>query len=442
MKRILPHLRVRTLVGAGAALACVAGVALVIRPASADTNALTNSGFETGLSGWSCPATGSAVAGHAHSGTYALAGAASDSDNAQCTQTVSVAPNTSYTLSAYVNGAYVYLGITGGGTGDPSIWTPGTSGAYQQLSVTFKTGSAATAVTLYVHGWYGQGTYYADDFALPTAGGTPTVTPTTAAPTTASPTVTPTTASPTATVGPTATQTTPPATPTPAPTGSAGASLAACQHFSNVVPPERPAGASHNSTTQGPVVDLSGRLPAPGNVRGTLASGSVKITFDRVAGAKAYRVWRNSQSVAWIDDWGQAAMSATDTTPCRQATYTVVALRSDGSDASTGQLSQPYRLEDNGTVQPFALARGTQFTYKITSYNDAGQTASGYTAGLGICAVDTRYIPWGTRLTVDGYGHCYAADIGTWIQGQIIDVWLPGTEADAWGVQSRTVTVD
>jgi 3D (Asp-Asp-Asp) domain-containing protein len=176
-------------------------------------------------------------------------------------------------------------------------------------------------------------------------------------------------------------------------------------------------------------------------VHGSFNGSAVTLSFDRVPGAKAYRVWRNAQSVAWIDDWGQASLTASDTTPCRLAHYTVVALRSDGSDASTGQLSQPYRLEDNGIVKPYALTPGTKLTYKITSYNDTGQTASGYTAGLGICAVDTRYIPWGTRLRVDGYGYCYAADIGTWIQGEIVDVWLPGSEADAWGVQSRTMTV-
>jgi 3D (Asp-Asp-Asp) domain-containing protein len=209
-----------------------------------------------------------------------------------------------------------------------------------------------------------------------------------------------------------------------------------------VVPPVRPAGPSHDSVGEGPRIDLSGRLPAPGNVRGSLSAGQVSIAFDRVPGAKAYRVWRNAQSVAWIDDWGQASLGATDNAPCHLAHYTVVALRSDGSDASAGQLSQPYILADSGVLQPYAVASGTRYTWKVTSYNDAGQTASGYNTGPGICAVDTRYIPWGTRMKIDGYGYCYAADIGTWIQGQIVDVWLPGSDADTWGVQMRTVTVE
>src|SRR5262249_15166524 len=72
---------------------------------------------------------------------------------------------------------------------------------------------------------------------------------------------------------------------------------------------------------------------------------------------------------------------------------------------------------------------------------DVGSTASGYSAGLGVCAVDPRVIPWGSYFTVPNYGTCFAGDIGTWIQNDTIDVWLPGTQANAWGVQHRTITV-
>jgi 3D (Asp-Asp-Asp) domain-containing protein len=219
------------------------------------------------------------------------------------------------------------------------------------------------------------------------------------------------------------------------------AGLKACPFFTNVKPPPRPAGPSHDSKSKGPKISLSGRLPAPSGVTGTYHAGKVTITLKRVAGATAYRVWRNAQSVAWISDWGQPSLVATDSTPCRHANYTVVALRSDASDASTGQLSPDYRLEDSGSLAKYRIAAGTTFSFKVTSYNDPGQTASGYTAGLGKCAVDARVIPPGTRFKVDGYGYCYAADIGTWIQGKIVDIWLPGTEADNWGVQQRTITI-
>lgn len=172
------------------AAATTAATALVLltgalaSPAGAAANLLSNPGFESAaLSPWSCDAgTASVATSPVHSGSYSLAGAATSSDDAQCTQSVVVQPNTSYTLSGYVEGAYVYLGVTG----YSESWTPSAS-SWQQLSTTFTTGSSTTSITVYVHGWYAQGTYYADDLSL-TGGGSgsgstppqsPTPTPTT-----------------------------------------------------------------------------------------------------------------------------------------------------------------------------------------------------------------------------------------------------------------------
>ncbi|MER5755532.1 carbohydrate binding domain-containing protein [Streptomyces sp. NPDC002088] len=148
------------------ALAVTGAIAL---PGTAQAaNILTNPGFESGaLSPWSCTGNlGSIVSSPVHGGSKALAGAVSSSDNAQCSQTVSVQPNTAYTLSGWVRGSYVYLGVDGGA----STWTTSPS-AYSQLSVSFTTGAAQTSATIYVHGWYAQGTYYADDISLDGPGG-------------------------------------------------------------------------------------------------------------------------------------------------------------------------------------------------------------------------------------------------------------------------------
>lgn len=88
-------------------------------------------------------------------------------------------PNSTYTLSAWVQGGYAYLGATGTGTTDVSTWTPDSS-SWTQLSTRFTTGSATSSVTVYLHGWYGQAAYYADDVSVfgPDGGGgtdTPTV---------------------------------------------------------------------------------------------------------------------------------------------------------------------------------------------------------------------------------------------------------------------------
>ena len=150
-------------------LAVVLGVLLagITIPAQA-ANILSNPGFESGsLSGWNCSG-GSVVSTPVRSGGYALNGAVTSSDYAQCSQTVAVQPNTAYTLSAWVRGSYVYLGVTGGS----STWTP-SAASFTQLSVSFTTGASQTSAQIYVHGWYGQPAYQADDVGLDGPGGTP-----------------------------------------------------------------------------------------------------------------------------------------------------------------------------------------------------------------------------------------------------------------------------
>ena len=71
----------------------------------------------------------------------------------------------------------MYLGDTGTGTSDTSAWTP-SAATWQQLSTTFTTGAATTSVTIYLHGWYGQGTYHADDVTMTGPGGSPPSSPT------------------------------------------------------------------------------------------------------------------------------------------------------------------------------------------------------------------------------------------------------------------------
>jgi 3D (Asp-Asp-Asp) domain-containing protein len=220
--------------------------------------------------------------------------------------------------------------------------------------------------------------------------------------------------------------------------------LPVCQHFYTGPIPNRPISPGEGPPTEIPAVNVSNRLPAPTGISGQLnANGTVTFTFNRVPGATDYRAFRNGQALQWINDWGQPSFLVTDTAPCQEANYQVYAMSDgSGSDASTGQISSSYRVGANGQLASYAIPVGTQFTYKVTSYNDGGQTALGYNAGPGFCAVDARYIPWGTRFYVPGYGHCYAADIGDWIEGDIVDVWLPGQEANNWGVEQKTLTVE
>ncbi|MDI9887587.1 glycosyl hydrolase family 18 protein [Streptomyces sp. HNM0645] len=155
-------------VGAGLGLTGGAGTAL-----AADVNNAKNAGFESGLTNWTCSGgSGAVVSSPVHGGASALRGTPSGQDNAKCSQTVSVKPDSTYRLSAWVQGSYVYLGASGTGTTDVSVWTPGGSG-WSQLSTTFTTGPATTSVTVHTHGWYGQPAYFADDVSVfgPDGGG-------------------------------------------------------------------------------------------------------------------------------------------------------------------------------------------------------------------------------------------------------------------------------
>jgi len=113
---------------------------------------------------WTCSgSTGSVVGSPVHSGAKALQAAATSSDNATCSQTVTLLTNHTYTLSAWVQGSYAFIGATTA-AGDTSTWTPGAT-SYTKLSVTFTTGSSAS-VRVWVHGWYGTGTIYVDDVSV------------------------------------------------------------------------------------------------------------------------------------------------------------------------------------------------------------------------------------------------------------------------------------
>ncbi|MCZ4611474.1 glycoside hydrolase family 18 protein [Streptomyces chartreusis] len=147
---------------------------------AADVNNAKNAGFESGLSNWTCSAnSGTTVSSPVHGGATALKATPAGQDNARCTQAVAVKPNSTYTLSAWVQGGYTYLGVTGTGTTDVSTWTPDSS-SWKQLSTTFTTGASTTSVSVYTHGWYGQAAYYADDLSVfgPDGGGGTDPTPT------------------------------------------------------------------------------------------------------------------------------------------------------------------------------------------------------------------------------------------------------------------------
>ncbi|MBP0448185.1 polysaccharide deacetylase family protein [Kitasatospora sp. RG8] len=154
----------------------VAATATATTPVGTAANLATNPGFEIPASsladwgsvpGWRCtggPAEAAVTTSAPHSGGSALAVTpAGDDSNGECAQTVSVQPNTTYTASAWVRGAFVHLGATGTGRDVAPAWTETTHGGWQQLTTRFTTGPDAHTVRLYVHGWYQQGPFAVDD---------------------------------------------------------------------------------------------------------------------------------------------------------------------------------------------------------------------------------------------------------------------------------------
>ncbi|MFD8756529.1 glycosyl hydrolase family 18 protein [Kitasatospora sp. NPDC059577] len=126
------------------------------------TTGLVNGDLETGsLAPWTCQSGGAVVSTPAHSGTHALQAAATASQTGECSQTVTLKPNTGYTLSGWVQGNYAYVGVSGGATA--GSWA--NSAGWTKLTIPFTTGASGT-VTVYLHGWYGQGNVFGDDFSI------------------------------------------------------------------------------------------------------------------------------------------------------------------------------------------------------------------------------------------------------------------------------------
>ncbi|MET7890703.1 chitinase [Streptomyces mirabilis] len=171
-ERTRPSTRRRLLAVCTATVLAVPGLAALSSAArAADADLVRNGGFEAGLDGWTCTA-GAVVNSPVRSGSSALRATPAGSDYAQCSQTVTVKPDSQYTLAGYVRGSYVYLGASGTGTTDVSTWTQ-SAPDWQQLTTTLRTGPSTTKVTLYTHGWYGTGAYYADDVSLVGPGADP-----------------------------------------------------------------------------------------------------------------------------------------------------------------------------------------------------------------------------------------------------------------------------
>ncbi len=113
--------------------------------------------------------------------------------------------------------------------------------------------------------------------------------------------------------------------------------------------------------------------------------------------------------------------------------------------------AQAASYADRTLLQP-RLAEGRKqtehpaaFTYKrilyveTTAYHEDTKSYLGWPLRLGVVAVDPNVIPLGTHLYIEGYGYAVAADIGSAVKNNHIDVFLPSLQAaKAYGRQKDT----
>ncbi|ROR44380.1 chitinase [Kitasatospora cineracea] len=174
-----------------------------------NVDVIANGDFSAGnhIGPWTCGPTVTAV-NNAATG-WDLQGSPAGNDYANCSQTVTVLPNSTYTLSAVVQGGYVFAGVTGTGGTDPSTWS--SNSGWNTLTSTFTTGAATTSVSVWFHGWYGQTPFTVDKVSLvgPGTGASPSPSATSPSPTVSESSSPPASPSP----SPSTTTTTPPPPP-------------------------------------------------------------------------------------------------------------------------------------------------------------------------------------------------------------------------------------
>lgn len=103
-------------------------------------------------------------------------------------------------------------------------------------------------------------------------------------------------------------------------------------------------------------------------------------------------------------------------------------------------------------VNALAASRGTNNSKKTlscsaTAYSGGWGTSSGrkpvrVEGGLSTIAVDPAFIPMGSKVYVEGYGYAVAADTGTGIKGNKIDLYFNSyKESCDWGLKMVNVTI-
>ena len=103
---------------------------------------------------------------------------------------------------------------------------------------------------------------------------------------------------------------------------------------------------------------------------------------------------------------------------------------------------QPLSKADTFIAECTAYTEGIESCGKLSTHPAYGITASGKRVREGMIAVDTRYIPFGTKVYIEGLGVFVAEDTGGAIKGNRIDIHMSDlNKAIEFGRQNRKVII-
>jgi uncharacterized protein YabE (DUF348 family) len=114
---------------------------------------------------------------------------------------------------------------------------------------------------------------------------------------------------------------------------------------------------------------------------------------------------------------------------------------------SRGGTTERVLYKSSMRVKAYAYTAGVESTGKSPGMPGYGITASGMRVrrdpnGYSTIAVDPRVIPLGTKLYVEGYGLAIAADTGSGIKGNTIDLYMHTVpETRNWGVRHVNIYI-
>jgi peptidoglycan DL-endopeptidase CwlO len=179
--------------------------------------------------------------------------------------------------------------------------------------------------------------------------------------------------------------------------------------------------------------ELRARRAGLDAARGAAAAASARLeglAAERRATVASIRR-TNARAAARIDDLLAQARAAEQASERLQAT-----------SPRSAETTAPATTTAVSATAAGAPAGTRTLVVDAVAYHLPGSTASGLPVGPGVVAVDPNVIPLGTRLFIPGYGPGIAADTGSAIRGNIIDLWMPSTAAALrWGRRTVTITI-